>query len=319
MKESELYNVLENDSINFKNVEMCTSEELRNEKNQSETQTKIEKIKFYLKIIFPYIFGTSSLILYCITLRGCTKTQFECLQIITNDLIKKMLLVLFLSALFLNLQFLVFLNNKDTKTALIIILSTFFCLFIYDTGADFDSHGAYNRLLLLFFILIWGVIYLLGKVIFYFMRRFPIITTFSLIIIGFLLNQIKVNIVENSCEGWDKGLRGVAIDNKGETLCKIRPPKVCYFKIFDGYLDVTRLLGENCETMVSSNKLSNNIDHMLDKNARYVGYPRTEKYKYFPESQQNIYQKNVMKDLVNMEDPKISQDAPSLVLGDPPA
>jgi hypothetical protein len=304
MKESQLYNAAENDKSEFKKVEMLTSDEIR---DCSDLQ--LDKFQFcnFFKLLLPYFLGTLALCLYLITLKGCSKTQFECLQIFTNDVVKKMLVLLFLSALCFNLQILLFLKNRESKLPFIIMCSAFFFVcFIYDTGADFDSHGGYNRLLLLLFSLVWGILFLLGKIIYSLFKKSPLITTVSLIAIIFFINGLKVKIVNSSCDTWDKGLRGVSIDNTGDTLCKIRAPKICYFEIFNGSMDITRLLRENCETM-STNKLSNNIEHMEDKNARYIGYPRSEYFSHFPESQQNIYQKTVMKKLVNMEDPKISQ------------
>jgi hypothetical protein len=57
---------------------------------------------------------------------------------------------------------------------------------------------------------------------------------------------------------------------------------------------------------MGTNKFSNNEKYLTDKSARIIGYPRTEKWDIFPSSTHGMMNKRVMKEIINMEDPRIS-------------
>jgi hypothetical protein len=309
MKPNELINAVD-DSVEFKSAETLTSQEYK-EKIEKTFQLESPFKNIFKEYIFktiPWIIGVTSIILYILTLKGCKGTQFECVTMLTSQVVRTILYLLMSSAFLITLQISLVIYNKNfIHSFLATILSFTFICFIYDTGADFDSHGAYNRLILFFCVILWAIIFFLGRIIFSSIRKFPIFTIVLLIVISYSINSLGKNIINKSCIGWEQGLKGVEIDNNSlETKCKIRPPKICYFQIFNGYMDVTKFLGETCDKM-NTNKLSNNIDHIVDKSAKVLGYPRTEKWGFFPESQDGKYTKNVMKNIINMEDPKISQ------------
>ncbi len=183
----------------------------------------------------------------------------------------------------------------------------FLICFIYDTGTDLDSHGGYNRIFLFLFMILWiGLIIFVINLGNYFFKR-PFLTI-SIICLLIFLSYLKVHYtLKNSCLGWEDGFKGSKIANTLDSVCKIYPPKVCYYNILDGVFDLSRILGDTCENM-GTNKFSNIEKNLPDKSARIIGYPRTEDWDIFPSSTYKKIQKRVMAEIVNMEDPKVKPE-----------
>jgi hypothetical protein len=108
-----------------------------------------------------------------------------------------------------------------------------------------------------------------------------------------------------SCDNWIVGFKGTMIDNSFGK-CKIDPPNICYYEILDGFFDYSWISGENCSNM-KTNLFSINEDYLLDKNAKIIGYPRSENWSIFPECIFSEIQKTAFKYMINMEDPNIDQ------------
>jgi len=182
-----------------------------------------------------------------------------------------------------------------------------FLCFIYDTGTDLDSHGGYNRILLFLFMGLHLMIILFFINFGYFLCKKPLVTVMIIALI-IVLGYMRVNyVVKHSCEGWEIGFKGSLIYNPKESICKITPPQICYYKIFNGVFDLSRILGDTCDNM-GTNKLSNMEKYLPDKSARILGYPRTENWDIFPSSTHGKIQKRAMREMVNMEDNKISKE-----------
>lgn len=186
------------------------------------------------------------------------------------------------------------------------LISIIFLCFIWDTGADLAYHGSYNRIILFFFILLFYVLYYvmiyLGKLL----QKFPKTIIAILIIIGFLI-RFKINrSIDNSCYNWLEGFKGTIMNNK-EGQCKIPPPKICYFEMFHGYPDFSRIFGETCENTPYNNPKNTlpNIDPKI-RNAKILGFPRSEKWNFFPDCIYGNIQKTAMGGMIDMEDPLIS-------------
>jgi len=70
---------------------------------------------------------------------------------------------------------------------------------------------------------------------------------------------------------------------------------------------MTYILNDSCETRKNNFKQPL-LKYLKDANINVIGYPRAESYDYLNKGHYNNFQKNVMKDLINMEDPNISQE-----------
>jgi len=71
--------------------------------------------------------------------------------------------------------------------------------------------------------------------------------------------------------------------------------------------DFSRIFGETCENTPNNNPY-NTLDFITDKKAKFIGFPRTEKFNFFPESKYRIIQQTVASRIINMEDPKIRDE-----------
>lgn len=251
---------------------------------------------------FPTIIATT---IYMITLTGCYDTEFECLEKYPLHILKYLLYAIFVCGFLFTLQFILYFYDKSSKLQVISTIGIMiFLLFVYDTGTELKSHGAYNRIVLFITIFIWGLIYSVFYMIFFSINKKPILTILIIFTIIFF-SYLKIKgLVKNSCEGWEIGFKGSIINNMN-SKCKVYPPKTCYYKIFDGMFDVSKLFGESCKTM-PTNKWSNNEKYAPDKTAKIIGYPRTERYLIFPDSNYGNLQKKVISNLINMEDPYIN-------------
>jgi hypothetical protein len=70
----------------------------------------------------------------------------------------------------------------------------------------------------------------------------------------------KNQAMKDNCVGWEDGLKGSKLRNTPESKCKIHPPKTCYYQIFDGLFDVSRMIGDTCENNGSNqSKILRNI------------------------------------------------------------
>jgi hypothetical protein len=232
-------------------------------------------------------------------------TQAECLRQYPMELMKYVVLAIFIAGLLFITQIVFYLKKyTDFKIIGIELITLTFLCFIYDTGTDLNSHGAYNRFILLVSMLICAFIFTLGKVLTDSLRRRPIISLMIIILCVFLIHYKINQIFTTSCVGWDDGLKGTKLINTPESQCKIYPPKTCYYEIFDGFFDVSKMLGETCENN-GTNLFSNIEKYIPDKTSKIIGYPRTEKWIIFPDSTYGKMNKNVMSNMINMEDDKI--------------
>jgi len=222
-------------------------------------------------------------------------------------ILKYLIIALAISALFFFLQFLLYTEKKYYRKQILTTIGViFFLCFIYDTGADLRSHGSYNRVVLFFFMILFFFLNLIFIFFVKIFRRYPV--PFIIICIGILvlINYKIKSLFSNSCYNWSQGFNDTIIDNSIGN-CKIYPPKTCYYEIFHGFFDFSRIFGETCENTPNNNP-SNTLDYINDKNAKIIGFPRTEKFNFFPESQYSILQHTVAKNIINMEDPKISDE-----------
>lgn len=278
---------------------------------------EISLIIFILKSVFDSYFSWMNLfqlwptfiatIIYRITLIGCYDPQFVCLEKYPLAILKYLVIIIGISAFFYFLQFLFFcLKKNNTKQILTTVGIIFFLTFIYDTGVDLKSHGSYNRIVLFIFLILYFILYLLYFSLVKILKRHPI--PFIVIVLSLVLfiNYKIKKLFSNSCYNWSQGFNDTIIDNSVGN-CKIYPPKTCYYEIFHGTFDFSRIFGETCENTPNNNP-RNTLDYINDKNSKIIGFPRTENFTFFPESKYKIIQKTVASKIINMEDPQISDD-----------
>jgi len=253
--------------------------------------------------LFPTIIGA---IIYRISLIGCHEPLAVCLEKYSIAIIKYVILIIVASAFFFFLQILFYFQKKNNTKQFLTTLATMFLCFIYDSGSEFNYHGSYNRIILCIFFVLFFIFYWFYLLFVKLFRKFPFPFVFISVGIAAFTNYRLKSIFSNSCHNWSQGFHDTVIDNSTGN-CKIYPPKTCYFEIFHGVFDFSAIFGVTCEN-TPYNDPSNILDYITDKKAKFIGFPRTEKFNFFPESQYKILQHNVAKNIINMEDPNISDD-----------
>jgi hypothetical protein len=171
--------------------------------------------------ILSTIFST---ILYIYTLKPCYGTQTECLELYSIGMIMLAMRIIFLSSFLFSVILIMTLYYKRLKCFLFCCLS-FIIIYLIDSGTSLDSHGGYNRLILLISLAFFIFVYLF-IIVFFLFCRFKIFTLFIIIIV--LYFSYYFNIYFNNCENWDSGFKNSKI--KYNRFCNINIPYFCIRK-----------------------------------------------------------------------------------------
>jgi hypothetical protein len=280
------------------------------DKDDDKKSPKGQVERFLEKEIFRNIFANIILLIavlcYLITLIGCHEaSQAECLKKFDQSTIKYFVMILltssFLFALIYNLAIYKMIHFIIPIYTSVLI---WYLCFIYDTGTDLKYHGSYNRVFLFLIMIICFFVqhflYFLYKAI----RKVGLIK--GIIGLTLLAGLCAVSLhwkLMDSCKTWTKGLGDTELDN---TLpgCKIRTPYYCWMNLMDNVFDVSGWMGENCEQIRMDNR-EQLIRWTRIHRAMRVGYPRVERWRFFPDSTLNEFQFRVLAGTIDMDDPRV--------------
>lgn len=245
-------------------------------------------------------------ICYLISLTGCPHdSQAECLKNFNQEKIFQFAMVLLSSAFLYTLIFNLFIYNKISYWIPIYttVIIWYLC-FVYDTGIDLKSHGYYNRFLLFVLTLVCFIFQNIIVVIILAIRKVGKIKgLIGLVILTLILGATLHYKLVASCGKWRKGLLDTEIDN---TLpgCQIKEPKYCWMNLMDNVFDISGWLGENCE-QIRMDSREQLIRWTRTPSAKVVGFPRVERWRFFPDSTLNEFQFRVLGSMIDMEDPRV--------------
>lgn len=266
--------------------------------------------KILLNRIVRFLYGTfltlAWICLYVLSLEGCEKQQAECLTQQNHSKVIKIGKYILASAVCFLLLIILNKVRLVNKYFVLFSFSTMMYLFYYyDTGADFAHHGSYNRIFFYSFILIIFIIICFVVLSFYMIWKYPIR---SITVIGLIcyITYIKINeFIFTSCDYWNKGFKDSIIRND-LGYCKIyTPSKVCFLIISNNLFDISALRGLNCARDRNLFEEKNLLKSYLPsefKNVKKIGFPRTETWNFFPESTLEYFNKNIFKNMINMDD-----------------
>jgi hypothetical protein len=259
----------------------------------------------------PMILGT---IFYIISLWSCYDQFYVCLKKYPPKAMLYGLLVVALSALCFTIQiFLTFFRKVCYKYLIINILVIMFLCYVYDTGSDLIHHGAYNRILLFISMFLWSLCITLGYVLYKAFRKFPSTVVFGVFCLFIIIYIHLHTVFKTSCKDWSKGFKNTHILNTN-AMCQIQPPNVCYYRILDGYFDISSYLKISCKTDQNNNRLENVIPYIKDHKAKIIGYPITTNFDFYKQGRHDVIQKNVLERVVNMEDPNVDKSKVELTI-----
>ena len=236
------------------------------------------------RLIFPNIIYS---LLYLNVIDFCNDTQLACIVRYRGNYFKLILYFISLSALIFSLQIYFYRLYRlfSIKFTIITILNFLF-LWFYDDGKNENHHGGITRIILILLIIIFlcFIKFIEFLVRLFIARKFTIFNTIiSIIAIIAVSFYLKLDYAFSiSCNNWNKGLKNTTINNT-LTDCKIYTPKRCSMEVFSGYFDLSYLFNINCETTNRNNLYSVLQPYITlkNKNAKYIGYPRTENWIHY--------------------------------------
>ena len=173
----------------------------------------------------------------------------------------------------------------------------------YDTGGDLIHHGAYNKIIFYFLIIFIGIILSILYLLFtLYTKNYKIIfwSIISFFLFCIIFTRYKVS---HGCINWANGLNGLRIENDPERdKCYFPSPKKCWINMIDGIFDVSRIIGETCETFRKDEKkeLYKLLSNDFQKSNSFA-YPITTNFNFFNESYYANFYNNVFKNMINVE------------------
>jgi hypothetical protein len=257
------------------------------------------------------IFLTLSIYYYIRSLKGCFDTQAECLKNLNEGEVRELLSFITRSGFILSAILILCLYKYTTKLFMIVISIIYgYLCFYYDTGANLDYHGSYNR----FFLLIVSCLWFFGMMTIVFIYK--AYKRFGYKVLAFILSLVSACILafvytsKHSCDNWSLGLKDtrISFDNMP---CTLSVPQVCYIDILGNMFDYSRWLGDDCQR--SWNGQKELYDKIMKKNnpdyidSKLFGYPRTEVMN-FEDSIHLVYDIRILDNMIDMMDPKVSED-----------
>jgi hypothetical protein len=299
---------------NLKNVEIECKIELAQSGKVIKFKSKLITLTLsFIFLLFKLIFENSMTIigsiLYLITLKSCNYSQDECVFLLQNEYLLFIAgTIIFLSALFYFINFILVLNKKIRSYSILVeFLVIFYICIIYDTNTDFISHGGYNRLILLAIELFFFTIFSIYKVFIFVFKKNKLLS-----IIGFISVIITIYFsfkysFQSSCNGWNEGFKKSRIDQ--QTPCKLHKPKICYEKLLNNVFDVSFYLGDTCEKIQNNKKdIILRYNKLLSRTVKRIGYPRVESWDFTWKSIYSNYKSQVVENLIDMDDNTVSEE-----------
>jgi hypothetical protein len=298
------------------------SEEMFDDKDEEyiiKSNDKLKKKSNFNRIFKKFIINCIAISflligrkLYIKSLKGCSKTEFECLHNLKliKDGINNCLnsTVYFIFALFL-------IHMKICSFFILIILIIIYIeLIIKDHGDNFLKHGKLNLFALFSLTFIGEIVILLISLYKYLFKKkkFFLISFISLLLFVKTIIIIINNKEDYYCKDWDKSLNNSYINNDPLFYpCKIKIPKnKCLISILGPLFDFSKILNINCQKRSSKEKiiLISNSNLKNKTEVKRIGYPITIGKKEEINGKPTLYSKTlyefVKNNLVDMDDKK---------------
>ena len=249
------------------------------------------------KEIFAFILSISGIILYIIGLIGCYGDQVHCLSIVKRSFYIRIIVSNIISCICLCILLVLITLRKISFFHLFYLSPCFIILMCSDQGTSLAHHGYYNCLgfivLLLIIYSISSFIYLIIKLIWN--KKYRIyIPIFIILFILIICFEIYIN-KNTKCEDWDIGLNNTRIyNNEDEYACQIKLPKSCYINIYDGKLNVTKILNVQCNKRDDKEKrllfeyIKKSKNPYIKYNAKRIGYSLLNKGDFSDDKQDGM-------------------------------
>jgi hypothetical protein len=284
----------------------------KNAKKLEKNENVKKKYKKFIINIIAILYLIIGRFLYFRSLKGCSKSEFECLHDL--NLIKEGINNCINSAFYFILTLFLIQMNICSLNIIIIFILIYIELIVRDHGENFLYHGKLNIFALLSLTFIGEII-----ILFVLLNKCLIqkkkLTQISLIALAFIIISIII-IIKNKdeyyCKDWDKGLNNTFINNDPSLYpCKINIPKEkCFINILGPLFDFSKTLNIKCEKRSSKEKniLIRDSNLKNKSGVKRIGYPITigkeEEINGKPTLYSETLYEYVKNNLVDMDDKK---------------
>ena len=253
-----------------------------------------EKIRKY----GPSVFLLIAIILYLLSLEGCTMLEYECVAAMNLSFFFRLVVYLLICCFLTSIIFFFAIKNLISKIYLYLTLIIFFFLLLSKGGQNLKNHGDYNRF---FFVLINILLLFIYQILFLFFiyliqkqyKKFIILNSIIFIVITYFY----INF--HDCSYFNLGLSDISIINdKNKDKCKIRNPNFCVNEYFNGKLDLNLFSNENCGTIASSKEMLFKFAPQLKNQGNSFIFPDTTFFDFITESTEHTFQKVVLQRVI---------------------
>jgi hypothetical protein len=196
-------------------------------------------------------------------------TEHECLSFILSKL-QEWLTLIGINSISSVIQVFLFWYGKGSRVVTVLGVAQIFYLFV-NTEQNLNTTkyiGAVNffhiiiiasLLLVLVLIISWAKI----------CRRKPVLTISVSLVIFYLLGVAVNSKINTSCELWETGISGSIENYPGQ--CKITPPKVCWYYVFNGLFDASYFL-RDCHYSSSDRHTFKKYYHKAMESGPFIGF-----------------------------------------------
>ena len=211
------------------------------QESNTQTEKKLFSFKDYKTTfnIISTIFLILSTTLYLFSLKGCDKSQSQCLGELTRRLVIYFVTSVITASFLFSLNYIFSLYNLNNR--IISLFQTFILLyltFVHDTGYNLKNHGGFNRI---FLFLVMFVSFIAQNIGFFwiFLMRKKFLPVFILLVVSTSSFSILFyNNLTKNCESWNEGLRDTQFQNESN-ICKLKTPRFCWMNMFNKCFDIS--------------------------------------------------------------------------------
>ena len=267
-----------------------------------------KKIKKILKIYsMSLLLFLISYILYAISLKGCMKTEYECLTEKRIKFFYKLGVATFFSSIFFSIliKFLI----KFKKWIALLIYSFIFLIQVFSNGGeDMEHHGRLNMIGFFLFLFVSFIVIKIAEK-FYTQIKKKKYKKIIIILSILIIITISFSIIHRTaCNNFYIGLGGYQlINNKSEDGCYLGKPKTCDMPIWGkiSLFDYSRFI-TSCENRKNDKKtfikFLNEVNPNLKVNNNTYYFPNINIFSYI-ESDFAVLNKNVFKNISGVKKP----------------
>ena len=230
--------------------------------------------KFYINLVVRILFY-SSVLIYLVSLRGCSYSFQECTTSKKINEYFNLGFLLILSCIIFALSLFIQIISSSKTNNYLIFFAVYSTIFLFTQGTDFAHHGTYNSIIFIIFFPLFLFIYSL----FYLYIKFFYNLEFKKLLISnlFFVYIIFIFYANTKCKNFYLGIGGnKLINDKKSNNCFIKKPKICGYELLSGLFDISYFWRKECKGFNERKEIFLKYLDPTFKNFDDFSFPRTE-------------------------------------------